>query len=143
MGAENIAPQRVEFRTPRPRLEYLKLYHELDIALDTFPYNGHTTSLDALWMGVPVVTIRGNSAVSRAGFSQLKNLGHEELAGESSQQFVAIAKNLAADVPRLAELRRGLRRQMERSPLMDSGRFARALESCYRDVWKRYCEGSH
>jgi predicted O-linked N-acetylglucosamine transferase (SPINDLY family) len=136
---QQITPQRIEFRAPRPRLEYLRLYHEIDIALDTFPYNGHTTSLDAMWMGVPVVTICGNSQVSRAGLSQLTNLGLPELAAETLESFIQIAGDLAADMPRLAELRRTLRARMERSPLMDAGRFTIGLENVYREMWRRYC----
>ena len=136
---QQVAPERIEFRAPRPRLEYLRLYHDIDIALDTFPYNGHTTSLDAMWMGVPVVTIRGDSAVSRAGLSQLTNLGLEELAAQTPEDFVQIAGRLRADLPRLADLRRTLRERMERSPLMDAPRFTAGLESIYREMWIRYC----
>ena len=77
------------------------------------PYNGHTTSLDSFWMGVPVVTRIGTTVVGRAGWSQLCNLGIKELAAQSDEQFVKIAVELAGDLPRLSELRKGLREQNE------------------------------
>ncbi len=130
-----VDPQRVEFVRHRPRAEYLKLYHQVDIALDTFPCNGHTTSLDALWMGVPVVTRAGQTPVSRAGIDQLTRLGLQELAAHDDQQFIDIATQLAGDLPHLAALRAGLRDRMERSVLMDAPRFAHELETHYRNAW--------
>jgi predicted O-linked N-acetylglucosamine transferase (SPINDLY family) len=135
-----IQPDRIEFASPRPRLHYMALYHRIDIALDSFPYNGHTTSLDSFWMGVPVVTRVGNSAVSRAGWCQLSNLGLTELAAQTAEQFVAVAVKLAQDLPRLQELRSTLRQRMEHSPLMDAPRFARNIEAAYRQMWRTWCE---
>jgi protein O-GlcNAc transferase len=89
---EGVEARRVEFVEFRPRREYLELYHRLDIVLDTFPYNGHTTSLDALWMGVPVVSLAGETPVSRAGLSQLTNLGLPELVAHSESEYVNIAE---------------------------------------------------
>jgi len=86
LAGEGLALDRVEFIEPRPRRDYLELYHRLDIALDPFPYNGHTTSLDALWMGVPVITLAGERAVSRAAFSQLSNIGLPELVAFSEDE---------------------------------------------------------
>ena len=133
-----VDPQRVEFVLFRPRAEYLKLYRQIDIALDTFPYNGHTTSLDALWMGVPVVTRAGQTPVSRAGIDQLTRLGLQELAVRDDQQFIDIAAQLAGDLPGLAALRAGLRDRMEKSVLMDAPRFAREIETLYRNAWKAW-----
>ena len=79
----------------QPREQYLELYHEIDLGLDTFPYNGHTTSLDAFWMGVPVVTLAGQTVVGRAGVCQLSNLGLPELIARGTEQFVQIAVELA------------------------------------------------
>ena len=140
---EGIAGHRVEFCEPRPRPAYLELHRRLDIVLDTFPYNGHTTSLDALWMGVPVVTLAGQSAVSRAGLSQLSNLGLPELAAHSEDEYVSIAARLAGDLARLAELRKTLRARMEASVLMDVPRFARGIETAYRAMWRRWCAQEH
>ena len=136
---EGVAPPRIEFVEPRPRPAYLKLYNRLDVVLDTFPYNGHTTSLDALWMGVPVVTLAGKSGVSRAGLSQLMNLGVPELVAYAEDEYVEIATKLARDLPRLEELRRTLRARMKASVLMDAPRFARNIEAAYRAMWQRWC----
>jgi predicted O-linked N-acetylglucosamine transferase (SPINDLY family) len=135
-----IESHRVEFAAPRPRKAYLELYHQLDIALDPFPYTGHSTSLDALWMGVPVVSLVGESSVSRAGLSQLSNLGLPKLAAFSEDDYVGLATELAGDLPRLAELRRTLRLRMEASPLMDAPRYARNIEASYRAMWRALCK---
>jgi predicted O-linked N-acetylglucosamine transferase (SPINDLY family) len=136
---EGVSPARVEFVAPRPRKEYLELYHGLDIALDTFPYNGHTTSLDALWMGVPVVSLAGERSVSRGGFSQLSNLGLPELVSFQEEDYLRMAVELANDLPHLAELRRALRSRLEDSVLMDAPRFARNIEAAYRAMWQHWC----
>lgn len=137
--SRGISKSRIEFVTPRPQLEYLHLYHEIDITLDTLPYNGHTTSLDSYWMGVPVVTLVGHTIVGRAGLSQLTNLGLPELIAYTPEQFAATAAHLAADLPRLAALRTTLRKRIEKSPLMDTARFAKNLEAAYRQMWCRWC----
>jgi protein O-GlcNAc transferase len=134
-----VDPQRVEFLEFRPRSEYLKLYHRIDICLDTFPYNGHTTSLDSFWMGVPVVTLCGQTSVSRAGLSQLSNLNLRELVAHGPAEFVDIAVKLANDLPRLAEIRRSLRERMVASPLMNAARFAKNIENAYRTMWRQWC----
>ena len=141
LRSAGVESRRVEFVEFRPRREYLELYHQLDIVLDTFPYNGHTTSLDALWMGAPVVSLVGNTPVARAGLSQLTNLGLPELAAHSESEYVAIAEGLAKDLPRLAELRRTLRDRMASSVLMDAARFARQVEQAYREMWRRWRPG--
>jgi len=138
---QGIANDRVRFVPRLPRPQYLNHYQGIDVALDTFPYNGHTTGLDSLWMGVPVVTLVGTTAVGRAGWSQLSNLGLPGLAAEVSEQFVAVAVSLARDLPRLAELRASLRGRMLQSPLTDARSFARGVEAAYRTMWRRWCEG--
>lgn len=137
---QGIDIQRVGFVPFQPRADYLRTYHQIDLGLDTFPYNGHTTSLDSLWMGVPVVTRAGQTAVGRGGLSQLFNLGLSELAAHSDDAFVRIAVELANDRSRLADLRQGLRSRMQQSPLMDGARFARHVEAAYREVWGKWCE---
>lgn len=136
---QGIDMQRLSFVPFRHRADYLKTYHAIDIGLDTFPYNGHTTSLDSFWMGVPIVTRVGHTAVGRGGLSQLFNLGLSELAAHTDDEFVRIAVQLANDLPRLGRLRQGLRSRMEQSPLMDGARFARHMESVYRQVWHNWC----
>jgi protein O-GlcNAc transferase len=105
------------------------------------PYNGHTTSLDSFWMGVPVVTLVGNTVVGRAGASQLRNLRLPELIARTPDEYVTIATALAQDIARLATLRHTLRERMLCSPLMDARRFARGVETAYREMWRRWCAG--
>ena len=139
MEQQGIDTQRVGFVPFQPRADYLCTYHQIDLGLDTFPYNGHTTSLDSLWMGVPVVTRVGETAVGRGGLSQLANLGMSELAAYSDEAFVRLAVELAADRPRLTHLRQSLRPRMKQSPLMDGARFARNAEAAYRKMWQTWC----
>src|SRR6202040_3770735 len=106
------------------RCAYLERYHGLDLSLDPFPYNGHTSTLDSLWMGVPVVTLAGRTAVGRGGVSILSNLGLPELIARTPEQYVDIALGLTEDRARLAELRGGLRPRMQASPLMDGKQHA-------------------
>jgi len=136
---EGIGADRVAFVANCSRHEYLELYNRIDIGLDTVPYNGHTTSLDSLWMGVPVVTLVGQTVVGRAGLSQLSNIGLPELIATTPDQFVTIAVELANDLPRLSNLRHTLRPRMRSSPLMDAPRFARNIEAVYRLIWHRWC----
>jgi predicted O-linked N-acetylglucosamine transferase (SPINDLY family) len=136
---ESVGRDRVTFVACRPRPEYLRSYHDIDIGLDTVPYNGHTTSLDSLWMGVPVVTLVGSTVVGRAGLCQLMNLGLPELVATSPEQYVRIAAELAQDLPRLSQLRATLRERMQASPLMNAPRFARSVEAAYRTMWQRWC----
>jgi predicted O-linked N-acetylglucosamine transferase (SPINDLY family) len=142
LAGEGVDAGRVEFVALQPRGKYLETYHRIDVGVDTFPYNGHTTSLDSLWMGVPVVTLVGNTVAGRAGFSQLSNLGLQELAGHTPEDYVRIAVELARDLPRLAHLRSTLRSRMEQSPLMDAARFARNIEAAYRRTWRTWCESA-
>jgi predicted O-linked N-acetylglucosamine transferase (SPINDLY family) len=139
LARDGIDEHRLRFAEKAPMLEYLRLYNRIDIALDTFPYGGGTTTCDALWMGVPVITLVGNTAVGRGGLSILSNLGLPELIARSEEEYVRLASELANDLPRLSDLRTSLRQQMERSPLMDAPRFARNVESAYRQTWRSYC----
>ena len=92
----------------RSAVDHLRLYNQMDLALDTFPYNGTTTTCEALWMGVPVVSLAGQQSVSRAGWSQLSNLGLPELVAFAEEDYIRIATQLAGDWPRLAELSNSL-----------------------------------
>lgn len=139
LGLEGATADRVEFVSPGPMLPYLEQYHRIDLVIDTFPYNGHTTSLDALWMGVPVLTLVGDLPVSRGGLSQLSQLGLAEWITDSPEEYVRRAIEFAADLPGLAHLRSTLRGRMVSSPLMDIPRFVRGIESAYRDCWIRCC----
>jgi predicted O-linked N-acetylglucosamine transferase (SPINDLY family) len=136
-GARKIDPARVEFIDFQPRRKYLEVYRRIDLGIDTLPYNGHTTSLDSMWMGVPVVTRIGWTVVGRAGFSQLSNIGLTELAAETDDGFVRTAVELAQNRPKLQELRSGLRLKMKASPLMDAKRFARGMEDAILRMWRK------
>jgi predicted O-linked N-acetylglucosamine transferase (SPINDLY family) len=118
--------------------DYLKSYREADIGLDTFPYTGFTTTFDALWMGVPIVSLAGNSAAWRGGVSILSNLDLAEMVTQNVDGYVQIAIDLANDLPRLGELRRSLRQRMQRSPLMDGARLTRHIEAAYRQMWRNW-----
>jgi protein O-GlcNAc transferase len=142
LASQGIGSERVRFVPFQSRTDYLRTYHEIDIGLDTFPYNGHTTSLDASWMGVPVVTRVGATVVGRAGLSQSMNLGLGELVAHSDEQFVDIALRLARDLPRVAHLRERLRARLAASPLMDGARFAAQVEAAYRSAWERWCDAA-
>ena len=135
-----VAGERIEFVHRQSRRDYLREFHRIDICLDTLPYNGHTTSLDSLWMGVPVVTQVGQTVVGRAGWSQLSNLELTELAATSDNAFVQCAVELSRDLPRLAELRRTLRPRMMASALCDGQRFARSIEAAFHTMWLQWCE---
>jgi predicted O-linked N-acetylglucosamine transferase (SPINDLY family) len=132
-----IPRERLQFHTHRPHLEYLQLFSTLDIALDTYPYNGHTTTLNASWMGVPVVTLAGVTHVARAGLGVLSTIGVVELVTHTKDQYKQLAIALANDRDRLVNYRRSLRNQMKSSPLFDSARFTRNLEHEYRQMWTR------
>jgi predicted O-linked N-acetylglucosamine transferase (SPINDLY family) len=135
-----IGPDRVEMAGRVPDLcGHLATYGRVDIALDTFPYHGTTTTCEALWMGVPVVTLLGRTHVARVGVSLLSNLGHPEWLAPSPHEYVNLAVDLAQDPSRLAALRSTLRKRMEASPLTDSPRFARDIEAVYRDMWRAWC----
>ena len=136
---EGVVHERIEFVTHQPRRKYLELYHRIDLGLDTLPYNGHTTSLDSYWMGVPVVTLVGQTIVGRAGLSQSMNLNLSELIATTPEQYVEIATGLATDLPRQSKLRGTLRARMEQSPLMDAPRFARDMEAAFREMWRKWC----
>jgi protein O-GlcNAc transferase len=132
---------RIDFVGYQPRMDYMASYSRIDLGLDSFPYCGHTTSLDSLWMGVPMVTLPGETAASRAGLSHLTNLGLTEFVAKDPEDFVRIAVGFAEDSPKLAEIRASLRQRMLDSVLTDRKRFARNLESVYRQMWKNYCGG--
>jgi len=138
LHSHGISPDRITFSPRLPRDQYLRLYHRIDIALDTLPYNAHTTGLDALWMGIPTITLVGNTVAGRAGFSQLMNMGLPELATDKNADFTTIAVTLANDLARLVALRQSLRRRLQVSPLMDAPSLATAIEANFRDAWHAY-----
>jgi predicted O-linked N-acetylglucosamine transferase (SPINDLY family) len=136
-----IDADRLEFGDRAPRSDYWKLYHRIDISLDTTPYGGHTTAMDSLWMGVPVVSLAGRLPVGRAGVTISSNIGSPELATRSPEQYVEVASSLAGSLDHLAEFRATLRDRLQRSPLMDGAKFARGLEQAFRSMWSDWCNG--
>jgi predicted O-linked N-acetylglucosamine transferase (SPINDLY family) len=140
MRAAGLDPGRIELCEKRPRGEYLELLRQADIALDPFPFNGHTTTCDSIWMGLPVVMLAGQSYASRFGGSVLRNVGLEGLVTTSTRQYLETASALAADSERLSDLRATLRSRLIASALMDTAGFARHVEDAYRQMWIRWCQ---
>jgi len=134
-----VTPDRIELVGYLPFEQHLRLYNRIDIGLDTFPYNGTTTTCEAMWMGVPVITLAGKSHASRVGVSLLSNVGLSELIAKSTENYIKKAVGLANNLGRLQDLRVNLRPLMARSPLMDATGFTRSLEAAYRKMWKRWC----
>ena len=120
-------------------MRHLQQHAALDIALDTFPFEGMTTTFLALWMGVPVVSFAGKNHMTRIGLSILSNAGLPELAARNYDDYVRAAAGLAGDLPALRALRATLRQRLQKSVLMDATRFARNVEAAYRVMWRRWC----
>ncbi|OGI39148.1 MAG: hypothetical protein A2140_03225 [Candidatus Muproteobacteria bacterium RBG_16_62_13] len=135
-----VARQRMELLPFLSLQEHLSVYHRVDMALDPFPWSGHTTSCHALWMGIPVVTLLGQTHAGRMVASALHQIGLSELISQSTDEYIEKTISLANDLPRLAELRRTMRERMLASPLCDGAGFTRELEAAYREMWVRYCE---
>lgn len=138
-----IEAQRVELRqaVARERGGYLHHYGEIDFALDTFPWSGHTTACESLWMGVPLLTLYGERQTGRMAASVLTAVGLPELIAATRDQFVSRAVQWTEDWDRLARLRARLRDRVRGSSLCDAPRFARALEAAYREMWRQWCAG--
>ncbi len=139
LGRAGVAGGRIDMHDRLPTAEFWALYAGIDILLDTFPMNGGTTTCEALWLGVPVVSRSGQVFQSRAGLSILGSVGLGELVAGSDEDYVRIALELARDRARLAALRAGLRERMRASPLTDARAYARDLEASYRSIWRDWC----
>jgi protein O-GlcNAc transferase len=137
-ASAGIAPDRINLRGWVDFPQYIDLYRDVDIVLDTFPFNGHTTTCQSLWMGVPVVTHAGDAHRSRMGASVLTQLNLSELVAQSEDDYVRIASDLAGDLPRLEGIRAGLRQRVQQSPYMDTQRFTRNLEAAYEEMVRRH-----
>jgi protein O-GlcNAc transferase len=137
-----LDPARVDFLGWLPtRLDHLRFHDTVDIALDPFPYGGTTTTCDAIWMGVPVVTLRGSVHSARVGASLLHGVGLDDLVTESLEDYVDVAVALAEDFPRRRALRSELRSRMRQGHLGDPDRFVPAFEELLRGTWRTYVEG--
>jgi len=134
-----VAGDRVSVAKRVPVMEYLKVYNDVDIALDTMPYNGATTTLDTLWMGVPIVGLVGARSISRGTYSILKTLGLEELLAETPGEYVDLNVRLATDADWRNRLHESLRERLRRSPLTDVSGFTENLEMAYRTMWREWC----
>ncbi len=136
-----ITPERLIFQGQTlATADYLTIYQEIDITLDTYPYNGATTTCETLFMGVPVVNLAGNTHASRMGLSILSTVGLHEWVATSPDAYIDIAVKLAHDEGKLQQWRTTLRQQLQNSPLMDGITFTRNLEAQYRQIWATYCQ---
>jgi len=140
--AHGIGDERVELMGHVPGLmDHLRAYDRISIALDTFPYNGTTTTCEALWMGVPVITLAGQTHVSRVGASLLSAAGATEWIARDPMEYERIALDLARDPENLAAVKRSLRDRLLQSRLGDVRSFTRELERTYREIWQQWCQG--
>jgi protein O-GlcNAc transferase len=139
MARHGVDGRRLEVVDKRPRYEYLRLHQRIDLALDTFPFNGHTTVCDALWMGVPSIMLEGDRYASRFGGVALRAVGLGELVARDVEEYVRLAVAWSGNLARLAELRQELRSSVQVSPLVDAAAFARDVEAAYRQMWRRWC----
>lgn len=140
-AARGIGAERIEMRgaIAKPSA-HLAAYAEVDVALDPFPYNGTTTTCEAMWMGVPVVTLIGDRHTGRVGFDLLTRVGLAELAAPGVDAYIATAAALAQDLPRLQQMRTSLRKRMRESALCDAPGYARGFERALRDMWRQWCK---
>ncbi len=138
-----VDPGRIDFEGSAALStgEALAAYGRMDIALDTFPYNGHTTTCEALWMGLPVIVLTGRSFIDRVGVSLLAMAGIDDMAAPDADAYVALAADWAADPERLARRRTEQRPALAQSRLLDAHACTRAVEAAYRDMWRAWCAG--
>jgi len=134
-----IEKERVILGSEPSTLATLKAYNQIDISLDTYPYNGATTTCQALWMGIPMVTLVGETHVARAGLSILTAAGFPEFIAYTKEQYIEIAVKLASNIENLQQLRQNMRERLKSSSLMDHVGFTRELENHYRQMWKNWC----
>jgi len=138
--SRGIDKSRVALLARQSFTKYFEAYREIDIALDPFPFGGGITTCDATWMGVPVVSLRGKTAVGRGATSILTNIGMPGQIANSQEEYISIAKGLCSDLERLAATRKGLREKFQQSPVMDGKRFAAEMGQLFRQAWVKYCE---
>ncbi len=139
LRSAGMPESRVTFVDRQPFEDYLDTYREIDVGLDPIPFGGGTTTCDALWMGVPVVTLAGSTAVSRGGSSLLSHVGLPQLVTQSEDQYLDLAAGLIRDAEVLTAMRQKLRHQLESSPVMNAPAFVEGLEAAYRVMWRTWC----
>jgi predicted O-linked N-acetylglucosamine transferase (SPINDLY family) len=137
LARRGVDEQRLDFKGALGMSEHLACVAQADIALDTFPYNGQTTTCESLWMGVPVITLTGNSHVSRVTHAILHRVGLGDWAATSIEEYSEIAARV--DLDALAELRAGMRERLAASSLLDGRRVTREIEQAYRSMWRTWC----
>ena len=139
MARLGIARERLILDDERPNDTHVRTYHRIDIGFETFPHNGGITTLEALWMGVPVATLVGERLAARMGLSILTTLGLAELITRTPEDYVATCVAMANDIERLRDWRAGMRARMQQSALLDTTTFTRQLEAHYRKIWEQWC----
>lgn len=139
-AGHGIEADRLVLEGPSPRADLLASYNRVDIALDPYPYGGGTTTAEALWMGAPVVTLRGGTWTGRVSESILSSVGLSDLVAGSQEAYVDLAATLAADQDRRTALHATLRSRLEASPFCDGAGFTRQLEDAWRGMWKHWCK---
>jgi predicted O-linked N-acetylglucosamine transferase (SPINDLY family) len=139
-AAEGISADRLELEVNSPRREYFTAYNRVDIALDPFPFPGGTTSVEGIWMGVPMITLSGDRIISRQGESILRNINLQDWIAEDEDDYVELAVRKAGDLASLAKLRSQLRQRLEFSPLCDAKLFAQHLEEAFKQMWSKLCD---
>ena len=142
LSGPRVSRERITCIPYAPLEEYLRLFGEVDIALDSLPFSGGTTSCDTLWMGVPIVTMPGSRSASRSATSVVSNVGLTDWIASSPDDYVRRAVDFAGRRDLLAQLRASMRGRMAASPLMQEERFVRDLEQAYREMWRRWCAGN-
>ena len=136
-----VLPEQLCFEGPTERTAYFYAYNKIDIALDPFPYPGGTTSVEGLWMGVPVITKKGNRFISHNGETIAHNCGQQDWIANDNKDYIEKAVRFSSDLQGLANLRSGLRAQVLASPLFDAKRFARNFEKVMFEIWEEYRTG--
>lgn len=134
-----LGPECLILEGNSPREEYLRAYHRVDIGLDPFPFTGGTTTAESLWMGVPVLTLQGDTLVARQGVSMMTNVGLANWIADNEQDYLRKAIAFASDLPALAKLRAGLRNQALQSPLFNASEFALHFQDALRGMWRQRC----
>jgi predicted O-linked N-acetylglucosamine transferase (SPINDLY family) len=136
---EGVSASRLVLEGESPHAELFERYNDVDIALDTFPYSGGVTTYEALWMGVPVITVPGTTFASRHSLSHLMTIGYPEFIAKDQSHYVELATQLAHDQKRLLNIRSQLRQKMAASPTCNTQKFAKDFGALMRDIWKKWC----
>jgi predicted O-linked N-acetylglucosamine transferase (SPINDLY family) len=141
-GQSGVAAERIECVPYECNPPYGLQFSGVDIALDSYPYNGVTTTCESLFVGVPVISMHGSNGVSRSGLSLLGSLGMDELVASTPEQYIEIAVSLASDLTRLAHLHTSLRARFEQSSLRGEKRFAANFEGLLRLAWHQHVDAT-